>query len=499
MKIRTQNLLTIVPLFLFLATVSCILLYNAERRELLWGLQEEASSLVTAAAEFIDANEFQNFVTQGTRSPYYAQLRVPLDRILKYDQAKRIFALTPDGSKVAFDLHAPYNATATEASDELGNNIAEFRDKEPAPLPNPLTAYPQLEKTLQKGTDFVSQIESAAQKPLPKPAHLTAFAPIRDRSGRVAGILGVETDATSFTLALSQVANRIVYIVGIVFLLGVLAALYISRLVTREVRDLQEAAMEVKEGNLERQIQSGSIQEVADLGNTFNTMSDVLKDTLLKTRRSLAEGEQFRTDDDLAQAYIELFWLPLQMTLGNVRVVAQQIGKLPVGNFYGAFEARGQNYALVGQVKETEALDTAITASAAFSLIRQELQKREPESVFETVKTLFDFERVECYCWDPAAATVEKGSLSGSGALLRETLPLPPGKTVAVHTFSEATRSLVERYLGFFEESLSPEALLSDLVALLPAEEQGSLLLLQKQTDEDRQASSSGARRGKQS
>src|SRR5437660_946634 len=82
MRIRTQNALAILPLFLFLALISSALLVQAERRELRWGVREEAASLAVATAEFIDGNQYlalvesTDEVTRLSGSAALARLRV---------------------------------------------------------------------------------------------------------------------------------------------------------------------------------------------------------------------------------------------------------------------------------------------------------------------------------------------------------------------------------------------------------------------------------------
>src|SRR5262249_43560731 len=144
----------------------------------------------------------------------------------------------------------------------------------------------------------------------------------------------------------------------------------------------------------DRQVRAGRIQEVADLGNTFNTMTDVLRDVLTRTRRSLIEGEQFRTSADLARVYVDRCCAPLRLNLGGGRVAARHMrtgssalaapsgrGPAATGAFYTAFEARPGAYcAAVGRVRVEGELESAIEASAAAAHLRRAMAEREPEA-----------------------------------------------------------------------------------------------------------------------
>src|SRR5437879_4086950 len=114
MKIRIQNALWILPLFLFVALVSSALMVKVEREEFLWGLREEVGSLAVATAEFIPGHLFRELVSDGTRTKGYGRLCLSLDRIVKQRQARRIFGLTWDGRQVAFSYPGPRAAGASQ-------------------------------------------------------------------------------------------------------------------------------------------------------------------------------------------------------------------------------------------------------------------------------------------------------------------------------------------------------------------------------------------------
>jgi HAMP domain-containing protein len=541
MRIHTQNLLAIVPLFLFLAGVSCALLYVSERGEYLWGMREEAASLAVATAEFMEGDAYRALVAGDTRSPYLTELRVPLGRILKRGQAKRILALTPDGSRAV----AVFTPPATEENPDANFGVRHPRaasDCQASPLTivsttsdrhlpitppgrqskaargcrtpevalvslrgrsrsEPFTILPPDRRgrvySLMIGDSGkpagVRDVESHAGTFLsgdgvafvsevqPGPvgqATLTAAAPILDSAGKRTGILAVETDARGFLATMHGLEARIAWIVGVVLLLGTSAALAISGFVTREVRELSRAAVEVKGGNLDRQIQAGFIQEIGDLGNTFNTMSDVLRDVLSRTKRSLIEAERSRTREDLAQAYVEQFWLPLDAAMAGVRVIARHLGARPAGTFYAAVAASDGAYAFVGRVHEAEALDAAVAASAAASLFGQLITSLPPEIAFARATELFSFETLQCLRWTATGDTAEWFCSAAPGApVTRHAVCLADGAPFTLHTFDGEAASIIERYSRRFAD-LPIEELLADLTAALPAGAAGSLLML---------------------
>lgn len=467
MKIRTQNLLTIVPLFLGLALIGSLLMYTVGLNEIRWGLHEEASTLAIAAAEFLDGDAYQGLVRRGTADPYYARIQDPLRRLLKRNQARRVTAYSPDGEKVVFHLSAD-----TISADTSGASDADSEASPSATLSAGVAGEAGLMEAMTRDRFLVGAMRYGEGNQ----AALTAYAPINDSAGKLAGIVGVETDADIYRKSKQDLLTRGVWLTGIVFLLGILVASLLTRLITREVHALNLAAVEVTAGNLNRQIQAGRIQEIEDLGNTFNTMSDVLRDVLSKTRRALIEGEQFRTEANLAQAYREQFAPPLRASLGAARVAAEHFGARPTGSFYDAFSLPDGACALVGRVGEGASLDAVMTASAARSLLRQDLERLPPEEVFASAGALFPLDRLEIVVWKDGGPAKAWRLDPETGTARRRELPTEP---ILLHTFDAATGARIEQYARLFGH-LSPEDLMTDIRIAVSADREGCLLILKR-------------------
>ena len=68
MRIRTQNLIVIIPLFLGMAVATGAMTYSTARQEMLWGLEEEATSLSIAISALERPNSFPAIAACGLDS-----------------------------------------------------------------------------------------------------------------------------------------------------------------------------------------------------------------------------------------------------------------------------------------------------------------------------------------------------------------------------------------------------------------------------------------------
>jgi len=543
MKIRTQNLLFIVPIFLGIAIINGLLSYNRQLAEVKWGMEEEIKALATAASEFIDGDACRKLINGELDSERLESFRLPLKRIIKIDSGKqtmnqkeleenkiwvwiweklpgflrnqaqgyntweklrRLFILAPDGQQVIFTLGKDVEnknvyPTLPDIIEAIKNNKLRLLyrtpdDKMVVLQQDEVASVSDLIRAIKSNnvvfTDVhqptIYSILSDSYNTVNVPAQLSdaaimaGYAPIYDESDTLSGIFGVEIDAETIGMQKSLIGMKIIIISAGIFLLGTLVALFISGIITRKIRELNEGAKVVAEGDYNRRVDIETIQEVIDLGNTFNTMSSVLEEILSRTKRELIESRQFRTQADLAKTYNETFFEPQEMTFGDIEIAARLISTRPTGDFFGAFQVAGSVYAVLGRVRSEEELDFVTTASAAFSLIRQELSKFEPEQVFKDACELFDIETLECIYWDEAENKLQwLGHNPNGGSPLQRTMPLQEQKTLVFHTIREPTGEKIDSYVRLFGYLL-PVELMEDLMVILDEGSEGSLITIGK-------------------
>lgn len=521
MKIRTQNLLFIVPIFLGVAIINGLLSYSRQLAEVKWGMEEEIEALAIVTAEFTDGDVCRKLMDGEVSSEDLEGLRLPLERIMEIDAEKqnmdqkqsdrnrvwiwiwkkllrqaqgystwerlrRLFILAPDGQQVIFKLGRDADEgvypTFPHVIEAIENNNLRLLRRTPD---DKMIGLRQDEiigvSNLVEAIEHSNVVFTDVHQHLSDDAIMTAYAPIYDGAGALSGILGVEMGAETLGIQKSLIGMKITIISAGIFLLGTLAALFISGVIARKIRELTEAARAVVEGDYNRRVDIETIQEVIDLGNTFNTMSSVLEEVLSRTKRELIDGEQFRTQADLAKAYNETLWKPREETFGDVEVAARLISGRPTGDFFGVFQvASGSIYATLGRVRAEEDLDSVTLASAAFSLIRQGLDKCEPKQVFRNVCELLDVETWQCICWNEGGSEVQWLGHNPDGDLpLQGTMSLQERTPLAFHTLGKVADEKIDSYVKLFGH-LRPTELMEDLMVVLAEESEGGLIIIGK-------------------
>lgn len=447
MKIAVQNIIFIVPLFLALALILGGLLYFTERQERLWGQEQEARSAAISIAEMAA----QRCSDLGLAERYSPQtdpgLAAALQRIIGYGRIEQVFELDPNANTVMWSVPA-------------------------GSVDGPPDKATDLISPMRSNGAWTSDIVSVGG------GHsvLRGYAPMFSGHDLV-GSIGVVTNADEYVKNQRQALIEVGGATLAVILLGLLVAAFISWVISTEVNVLSRTAALVTAGDLDVQAPPGNIQEIGDLSNTFNTMSDVLKDVLSRTKRSLADAEQWRTATELAQAYTNQFRPSVDTRIGGVSYVSRQIGQ-DFGLFWTAFEIPGGSCAVVGRVDGRDELEAAIAGSAVVQYLRSRVPVGDVDAALQETAELFSPQTMECVIFVGTSARRLTYSQSKPSAV--QSFAADSGHVLMQVTTPDSAASMDE-YLKVFSH-LPVSELAQDITAALPQNVRGCLMVAGHET-----------------
>lgn len=443
MKIRTQNMLAIVPLFLGLSALIGALMYVVQYRELIWGLDEEATSIAVAAARHMHADAIRS---AETADDWERIMAIPV-RLLDWGRAKRVAILSPDHD-VLYD-----NAADSEA--------------------RPIVLNPALRARMDDRSFAATPVQQDERG-----RYMMAFSPIHDDEG-TAAILVVETAADALTVFEERIRDDIRTIVVATVLIGIALAWLISRIISRRIVSLTAAASAVGGGQYDQPHEAGGVQEINDLSSTFNTMSSVLSEVVSKTRRAVVEAEQFRTDDDLARAFTETFMPAEHRTVQGVAVSATHVTSRSGGHFFGVWEKGDEAIAVAGEVAGGTGLEAPLKASAAATALRECWQLSDTKQACTEWSALFELTRVHILAWKDGADQLTSGSWDANTQSFVFSSTPWTDQPLFVHTIAERVAHRIQLYVQTFKH-LDPHALTDEIKLTLDKQQQGALIIAKR-------------------
>ena len=145
----------------------------------------------------------------------------------------------------------------------------------------------------------------------------TQATPLRDDTGQIAAVLLVGASRRPLIELQQHIKAIALSIAGIGILLAIAVSLWIAARFTRPIEQLAEASREIADGNWNVQVEPGPGTELAQLAESFNTMTR----QLIEQREHLVQAERVAAWRELARRLAHelknpLF--PLQITVENL-------------------------------------------------------------------------------------------------------------------------------------------------------------------------------------
>ena len=444
MKIRTQTLVAIVPLFLGLIAADGALIYYSQQKELMWGLRRQVRSLTVATTEHTRAALAQAPGTDALR----ATLQPIYDRIAETNGLNLLRLSAPTGEILVTAGARPERASA-------------------------VAVLPEVPRALDGGGAFVSDIVRHASDD----TAMVGVQRIDGPDGKPLAIVEVETDAAVFEAEMAGVFRLILISSGVVLLAAMALAWVLGGKVSSKIRQLNQRASDLVDGREGRWEPTGGVREIEELDDSFRTIHSVLNSELGKSRRKLLENEQFRTREDLLETLGETIMAPIEGRLGGREVVARCINPLS-GYFMGTVELGERAIVVLGRASEADPVDRSVTASSLLFLLRQTLVSRPVREALARVAELFPGSEIVCLKWDGAGAPVRRIDLSRDGRIEERTLTIETGEqSCAVHNLEGNGGAILARYLDRYA-GLRPTELVRDLDVVLGRRFDGCFVLL---------------------
>lgn len=457
MRIRTQSVIGIVPLFLGLGVVIATLVFYLERKETLWGLREEGAGLAVTLAAFTQEEGPSHLAELSALGEGNEQVGGPLGKAMRWRRAMRIVAFQPADGRVVFDLAS--TASTNGAAVWTPSDVAE----------------------LEKGDAAVfSRVERHPKYGLV----MKSFSPVRDTQGAIQAVICVITDAGALDAQMHHGIRLAAWGIGVAFLLGLVCALVVSSFLAERVQVLSEAMVQAtRQQDAPVVSHAGLISEINDMDNTLNTMISVLRGVIAKTHRNLLDLEMYRTEEDLAAAFQQNYWTPKAVVRGDMTFVVRLVEGARHGDFLNLIEAGQHVYCVTGRSAEKGNLPSTLKASATLAFLEQQLFHRDLQGALEMTAFLFEVADLQLIDWDAESGRTVMYRYSRQEETFRsEEITLNPSDSQVFHNLGEEVDRRFRIYIRSFAKS-SVMALMDELLLIVRSVEpipQGTMVLLSR-------------------
>lgn len=186
--------------------------------------------------------------------------------------------------------------------------------------------------------------------------YITAGIPIKDASGKVIAVMGLDVDVRSIAKQLEGLKYTCLHVIVGSFLFSLLVAFLLAQWLVRPIIKLYEGAQKVRDRNFDTVVEINSNDELQLLAETFNSMvaemgsyTRTLEDRVTERTRQLNEAKlALETDLEKGQKLQRDFLPEPLLKLPNWEIAAVfEPAKTVAGDFYDVFMLPGNYVGLV--------------------------------------------------------------------------------------------------------------------------------------------------------
>lgn len=446
MKIRSKNLLVILPIFALLAGVNAWVSITSQKNELRWGQAQQLHSLAVTYAEMSGLAKLEKPVITP-------QVHTKLERsrsfLKKYSLYKHLTVWQKNGNS-----WTPVYTTAT----------------------NKKTVPPEV--TVYKGDFFISNPRAnQAGEPVK-----SGWLQLKNSDGQVTGAVQVVIDAQDYFDMISRVRFKALLLLLLSLSVGVGVSWFLSHMITKRLVELGEAAKQLAYEGGRLQVSNSTIREINDLSSTFNTMDSILRETVMRARRSMLDVEQFRGSDGYDAAFQAIVWdtgtVQLERDDEKLALLGYLSGRREAGCFVGYLsEDGGVHRFYYGRISGENGTNTG-AASAADSLLQMVVPEQGVQAALKEVSALFPVEHCTVLSWEGGLELKGCSISSGNGGSVTEfSRQLEPDQLLLEGEIDEQTAEMAQPLLAL-SKGLDYTAFRHDLELLIGHKLRGAVLLL---------------------
>lgn len=440
MTIRRQTLLAIVPVFALLALLSNTVSFLLERRALRAGLLDHAGSLATAVAAYVPPNDLALIKGGRAGETRYSVISQKLDegssvrRIALWDAAEGKMLLS----------RPPETDLAPPPADWRARFSAEPFWVDDANLDH----------------------ESVAA--------VIAYAPVRDTSHAIIGIVGVEISARQFLSDEESMRARHVRSAVLVTGLGFVVALVLAMIFSNDLRRLARATTSVGQGHYEPP-PDGLLVEATELSHAFSVVDSAIGEMREKSGRALMVNEHFRTDDDLLAVHASLAGESVAVRRAGLEFAVAGAARAP-GRFAVSGGTDTHAWIAFGRLTGPRTLETACQSDAAAREIAELLAALPVETALTRLAALFSVASATVLTWSAGGAELTRYDAANAAVRVTRVPSSPAAGFLIVHDLPASVGALAESYL---QTIAPPDAMTAarDL-ARLAGEHAGTVVVL---------------------
>lgn len=265
------------------------IILESSRSLVVKSLSQQALRIGKNALHSIDIEKYQELNPETGETDYYYKLRDKLNNIRKLTGVQFLYTMTRKPSRNGYQYFYVVDGMPRDSKD--ASNLGEI-EKE-------ANTYTQLIEAFDTGKTTAGELTNTKKYG----ALLTCYLPIKNGSGKVIGVLGIDYNATDIYKLMTNNKTTTIVITLIIIVISLIMVFIFSRILTRPLLTLTQYVERLSEGDLTILFVVKSKDEIGKLSLAFqNTISDlrtIISGINLSTNHLTASSKILRNNAEM--------------------------------------------------------------------------------------------------------------------------------------------------------------------------------------------------------
>lgn len=259
-SLQTRLTASFVVLILIISSMTFLVTFRSTKQALKEITQDELLTVAAVLAAELSGPRIDSLATlqAGDEStPYFQYVREHLQHVRDaHEDITYVYTMRQTAEGIAFIVDADYGN-----EEDPGAAIGELYEGEPGNLRKGFVA-PAVDE------DFTTDEWGT---------FLSGYAPLRNASGHVVGLLGVDMSSDRVIAKQTFIGNTIYLVTGVAILVAGIFILIFSRTIIRDIRKMNHVATMISMGNMDVELDVERKDEIGELALSFGRMVASLK------------------------------------------------------------------------------------------------------------------------------------------------------------------------------------------------------------------------------
>ncbi len=279
-------LLVFSALILLSGLLISFLAYQSSAQLVVESVSNQAEQIAKQAVKKIDVEKYKEITPQSGENEYYHELRQQLNEIRETNGLLYLYTMQRTKTDQGYDYQYIVDGMPKDSEDASKLGEKEKMDE-----------FPILKETFETGKAAIGELSYDEQYG----AVVSAYIPIKSKSGEALGVVGADFDATKIYETMQKSKLKMIIVTAIILLISILTIVGFTRYIVNPLQILTKQVELVGRGDLSTSFESKRTDEIGKLSLAFNGMVTDLKQVIQGINHNTMEV-QITTAELLAQA-----------------------------------------------------------------------------------------------------------------------------------------------------------------------------------------------------